>query len=36
MMAVIKLGGFGILGCNDIIYGKYVCVREREMETDSW
>jgi hypothetical protein len=45
MMAVIKLRGFGIFGCNDIIYGKYVCVcvcvwerereREREMETDS-
>jgi hypothetical protein len=30
MMAVIKLGGFGILGCNDIIYGKYVQERERD------
>ncbi len=29
-MAVIKLGGFGILVCNDIRYGKYVRERERD------
>jgi hypothetical protein len=34
-MVVKKLAGFGILGCNVIIDGKYVQEKEKEMETNS-